>query len=170
MRISERYACAVHATSLTSDPSTYLSNTDVLGAMGLAAKQHPLGAALTRLLEGGGSGDAIDALATMICKRARTEKVIITALGAQDMAKAVLAWHRHGTCPPCGGTGYSRIENTPVNGDQCTHCHGTRKIPLESNFGPALRGLAHWASSEIEYHIARAGDAAMRKLAPRLDL
>lgn len=170
MSLTERYSSAVHATSLTSDPATYMSNTDVLGAMGLAGKHYPLGVALARLLEGGGAGDAIDSLAEMIFRRARTERVELTAIGANDIAKAVIAWHRHGTCQPCGGTGYARIVNTPMTGEQCPHCHGTRKIPLESNFGPALRGLAHWASSEIEYHIARAGDAAMRKLAPRLDL
>ena len=73
MRVIERYASAVHATSLKSDPSTYMSDTDVLGAMGLAGKQYPLGAALTRLLEGGGAGDAIDALAEMVFKRANSQ-------------------------------------------------------------------------------------------------
>lgn len=147
-----------------------MSDTDVLGAMGLAGKQHPLGAALTRLLEGGGSGDAIDALATMIFKRARTERVKLTAIGANDMAKAVLAWHRHGTCKPCGGTGYARIENTPVNGDECPHCYGVGKRDFDSNFSANLRDVANWASSQIEYSIASAAHEAMRRIAPRLDL
>lgn len=170
MRVIERYASAVHATSLKSDPATYMSDTDVLGAMGLAAKYEPLGAALTRLLEGGGSADAIDALATMIFKRARKGDAKMTAIGANDMAKAVLAWHRHGTCQPCGGTGYARIVNTPVNGDECGRCGGTGKIPFDRQFDPHLLPLASWASSQIEYSISAAADAAMRKIAPRLDL
>lgn len=170
MRVIERYASAVHATSLKSDPETYMSDTDVLGAMGLAAKEHPLGAALTRLLEVGGSGDAIDALATMVFKRARFERVKLTAIGANDLAKAVLAWHRHGTCQPCGGTGYARIANTPVNGDECGRCGGTGKIPFDRQFGQHLLPLARWASSQIEYNISSAAHEAMRRIAPRLDL
>ena len=83
MKVIERYASAVHATSLKSDPATYMSDTDVLGAMGLAAKHEPLGAALTRLLSGGGSSDAIDVLSDMVFKRARYERVKLGAVGAR---------------------------------------------------------------------------------------
>lgn len=170
MRITERYASAVHATSLKSDPATYMSDTDVLGAMGLAAKQHPLGAALTRLLEGGGSGDAIDALATMIFKRARTERVKLTAIGANDIAKAVIAWHRHGTCQPCGGRGSLLMPGTPVNGEQCPHCQGTGKLDFDSHFPLAVRRLAQWASDQIEYGVSNAAIDAMRRIAPLMEL
>lgn len=169
-KILERYASAVHATSLTSDPDTYMSNTDVLGAMGLASKQYQLGVALTRLLSGGGAVDAIDTLATMIFKRARTEKVKLSAIGAQDMATAVLAWHRHGTCQPCGGRGSLLMPGTPVNGELCPHCKGTGKIDFDANFHPALRRLAQWASDEIDCNIAFAAQEAMRRIAPRLEL
>jgi len=170
MRVIERYASAIHATSLKSDPATYMSDTDVLGAMGLAGKQYPLGAALTRLLEGGGAGDAIDALAEMVFKRARTERVKLTSIGARDVATAVIAWHRHGTCQPCGGRGHVLIAGAPVNGETCPHCSGLGKMPLERNFAQSLRGLAKWASSEIDYSISSAAHEAMRKIAPRLDL
>lgn len=170
MSLTERYSSAVHATSLTSDPATYMSNTDVLGAMGLAGKHYPLGVALARLLEGGGAGDAIDSLAEMIFRRARTERVKLTSIGARDVATAVIAWHRHGTCQPCGGRGHLLIAGAPVNGETCPHCAGIGKMPLERKFHPSLRELARWASSEIDYSIASAAHEAMRKLAPRLDL
>lgn len=170
MRITERYASAVHATSLKSDPETYMSDTDVLGAMGLAAKHEPLGAALTRLLSGGGSSDAIDVLSDMVFKRARYERVKLGAVGARDVAIAVIAWHRHSTCQHCGGRGYVLIPGAPVNGETCPHCSGLGRVGLESNFAPALRELARWASSQIDYSIASAAHEAMRRIAPRLDL
>lgn len=170
MRITERYASAVHATSLTSDPATYMSNTDVLAAMGLAGKQYPLGAALARLLEGGGAGDAIDSLAEMIFRRARTERVKLTSIGARDVATAVIAWHRHGTCQPCGGRGYLLMPGTPVNGEQCPHCKGTGKLDFDSHFPQAVRRLAQWASDQIEYGISNAAIEAMRRITPLMDL
>lgn len=170
MRLTERYSSAVHATSLTSDPSTYMSNTDVLGAMGLAGKHYPLGVALARLLSGGGDSDAIDTLTSMIFRRARTYRVKLTYIGAQEMAKAVLTWHRHGTCQPCGGRGYLLMPGTPVNGEQCPHCKGTGKINFDSNFPQAVRRLAQWASDQIEYGISNAAIEAMRRITPLMDL
>jgi len=170
MRITERYASAVHATSLKSDPATYLSNTDVLGAMGLASRYEPLGAALARLLSGGGAASAIDTLTSMAFDRSRKHKFRITELQAGDIAKAVLAWYRFGTCQPCGGTGFKRIAGTPVNGDECNHCGGTGKIPFDRQFSADVLPLAQWLSSEIDRSQAAAGYAAMVALAPKLDL
>lgn len=169
MRITERYASAVHATSLTSDPATYLSNTDVLGAMGLAARYEPLGVALARLLSGGGAASAIDTLTQLAIDRNNKVKPRIAELRAHELAQAVLAWYRHGTCQPCGGTGFKRIANTPVNGDECSHCGGTGKIPFDRQFSAELLPLAQWLSSEIDRSQAAAGHAAMVALAPRLD-
>lgn len=170
MRISERYASAIHATSLTSDPATYMSNTDVLGAMGLAARYEPLGVALARLLSGGGASSAIDTLTQLAIDRGHKTKYRIKEVHARDLAKAVLAWYRHGTCQPCGGTGFKRIANTPVNGDECNHCDGTGKIPFDRQFSAELLPLAQWLSSEIDRSQAAAGYAAMVALAPKLDL
>ena len=61
-KITDRYASAIHASSLKSAPETTWSDTDVLGAMGIAGKHEPLGAALARMLSGGGTGGVIDAL------------------------------------------------------------------------------------------------------------
>jgi hypothetical protein len=170
MRITERYASAVHATSLKSDPATYMSDTDVLGAMGLAAKAEPLGVALARLLSGGGASSAIDTLANMAFDRSKRHKYRITELQCGDLAKAVLAWYRFGTCQPCGGTGFKRIAGTPVNGDECNHCDGTGKIPFDRQFSAELLPLAQWLSSQIDRSQAAAGHAAMVALAPKLDL
>lgn len=170
MRITDRYASAVHATNLTSDPSTYMSNTDVLGAMGLAGKHYPLGVALARLLSGGGDSDAIDTLTSMIFRRARTYGIKLTYIGSRDVAIAVLAWHRHGTCKPCGGRGFLLMPGTPVNGEQCPHCKGTGKIDFDSHFPQAVRRLAQWASTQIEYSISNAEIEAMRRIAPLIDL
>jgi hypothetical protein len=170
MRVIERYASSVHATSLKSDPSTYMSDTDVLGAMGLAAKHEPLGVALARLLSGGGAASAIDTMAWMAFDRSKKHKFRVTELQAGDIAKAVLAWYRFGTCQPCGGTGFKRIANTPVNGDECNHCAGTGKIPFDRQFAADVLPLAQWLSSEIDRSQAAAGYAAMVALAPKLDL
>lgn len=171
MRLTERYSTAIHATSLTSDPSTYMSDTDVLGAMGLASKHEPLGAAIARLLSGGGAASAIDTMAEDVYIRSQNIKGHrLTRMHARDLAKAVLAWYRFGTCQPCGGTGYKRIANTPVNGDECNHCGGTGKIPFDSQFSIELLPLAQWLSSQIDRCQAEAGRLAMIALAPKLDL
>lgn len=170
MRVIERYASAVHATSLKSDPATYMSDTDVLGAMGLAAKHEPLGVAIARLLSGGGAASAIDTLTQLAIDRGHKTKYRINSVRACDLAKAVLAWYRHGTCQPCGGTGYARIANTPVNGDECNHCDGVGKIPFDRQFSADVLPLAQWLSSEIDRSQAAAAHAAMVALAPKLDL
>lgn len=170
MRLIDRYASAVHATSLTSDPSTYMSNTDVLGAMGLAGIHYPLGVALARLLSGGGDSDAIDTLTSMIFRRARTYGIKLTYIGSRDVAIAVLAWHRHGTCQPCVGRGFLLMPGTPVNGEQCPHCKGTGKIDFDSHFPQAVLRVAQWASDQIEYGISNAAIEAMRRIAPLMDL
>jgi hypothetical protein len=62
MKIVDRYASAVRASSLKSEPDTTYSASDVLGAMGLAGKRHPLAVALTRLFTGDNtaSGDIVN--------------------------------------------------------------------------------------------------------------
>lgn len=48
MKIQERYSAAINSKSLVSDPDTTWSDTDVLGAMGLASVSYPLATALVR--------------------------------------------------------------------------------------------------------------------------
>lgn len=52
MRINERYSGAISSADLTSDERTTYSDSDVIGAMGLAARLSPMGVALARLLAG----------------------------------------------------------------------------------------------------------------------
>ena len=88
-----------------------------------------------------------------------------------DMARAVLSWHRDGICRKCGGHGFQIIAGTPTIGESaCTACRGTRKIPFDRNFSLETLDLARWLLGEVEKEQAKAGPAAMAALAPKLDL
>ena len=168
-KILDRYASAIHATSLKSEERTVWSDSDVIGAAGYAAKHHPLGIALARMLSGGGSGDVINEMTSAVYERGFKVKCRVTEVQARDIATAVLSWYRFGTCQPCGGTGYKIIPGTPSLGDECPRCHGSGKIDFDSQFRQEWRGLAGWLAGEIEKTQARAGDAAMRAIADEMD-
>lgn len=170
MKLIERYSSAINSDNLAVDPRSTWSDTDVLGAAGLAARHEKLGIALTRLFAGGKPQDVIAILADMAFKRARTMKIKATQVQATDLATAVLSWYRHGTCQPCGGTGFQRIAGTPTLGDECGHCLGTGRIAFDAQFRGDALPLARWLSMEIDRAQAAAGQAAMAMLAPRLDL
>lgn len=170
MKVLERYSSAVNSSNLSVSERTQWSDSDVLGAAGLAAKHEPLGLALTRLFADGKPEQVVSILSDMAFRRARTLKVKLSGVEAGDLAKAVLAYYRHGTCQPCGGTGYKVIPGTPVQGDQCPHCGGTGKIPFDRQFPESVRELARWLSGEIDRSQVAAGRAAMAMLAPRLEL
>ena len=169
MSILERYSTAIHASSLKIDPLTTTSNADVIAAAGFAAKHKPLGIALARMLSGGGTGDVIDQLADMGFRRARTLQIRMNPEQSRLVGISVLSWYRHGTCQPCGGTGYRIIPGTPSLGDECTHCRGTGRIDFESHFREDWRPLARWLHVQIEKNQRAAGDAVMRAIAPMLD-
>lgn len=168
-KIIDRYASAIHATSLKSEARTTWSDADVIGAAGIASKYQPLGIALTRMLSGGGTGDVIREMTIAVREKSFAMKCRVTEPQAQDIATAVLSWFRFGTCQPCGGTGYKIIVGTPSLGDECPRCSGTGKIPFESQFRQEWRGLAKWLAGEIERSQAQAGDAAMRAIAGKMD-
>lgn len=170
MRITERYTTAVNSGSLAVDERTTWSDSDVLGAVGYAAREKALGFALLRLLADGKPEPVTSILADMAFRRARTLKVKLSQVQAGDLAKAVLGWYRHGTCQPCGGTGFKVIPGTPALGDSCPHCGGTGRMPFDRQFPEDRRELARWLSGEIDRSQAEAGKAAMAKLAPRLEL
>lgn len=170
MKILERYSAAVNSDNLLSDPRSTWGDSDVLGAAGLAARHEPLGIALTRLFADGKPETVIVILSDMAFKRARTLRVRLSDVELTDLARAVLGWYRHGTCQPCGGTGYKLIPGTPALGDECHHCHGTGKIPFDDQFRHESLDLARWLSGEIDRSQVTAGRAAMAMLAPRLDL
>jgi hypothetical protein len=170
MRLLERYSQAVNSDDLTVNERTTWSDTDVLGAAGLAGKHNPLGLALTRLFADGKPEEALLNLTELAFKRARTLRVRVDRDQSKEVATAVLGWHRFGTCQPCGGTGYSVIKGTPSLGTECPHCRGTGKIPFEPLFPQDVVELACWLSAEIDRAQAAAGSDAMRALAPRLEL
>jgi hypothetical protein len=195
-RIDERYRSAVNTSNLGSDPKTFRSDSDVLGAYGLAGRHlesgwvptgpeegfpippSPLSVPLERLFSGDGNAaaDIVRILGAMAWRRARGLEVRMTRVQAEDLARACLAWHRHGTCKPCGGRAYTLIPGTVSLSDAtCETCHGTGKVPFEQTIDgsrrpTALQDLARWVVGEIERAQGRAGERAMAALAPRLDL
>ena len=186
MKITDRYASAVHSSRLTVDERTTYSDTDVLASMGCADRAltdgvsfggrpvtpAPMAVALTRLFTGDGraAGTIVDLLASRAWKQARTMRVKLQRVEAVDMARACLAWHRDGVCRACGGHGRLRIPGSPTIGDRaCKTCKGVGRIPFEREFRPDLRELARWLIVEMEREQAQAGAEAMRWIAPSLD-
>jgi DnaJ-class molecular chaperone len=172
MRIQDRYASAIKSSSLKVDPRTTFSDTDVLGAVALASRTQPLGVALERLFAGdnGASKQVVAVLAQLARGKATALRIKFTAVQSVDMAQACLAWHRDGTCKPCGGHGVMKIKGTTTLGVQeCKTCKGTARVPFEREFHATQRELARWLVAEMEREQAKAGPAAMAKIAPRLD-
>lgn len=173
MSIIDRYSSAVRSSNLLSKPDTTWSDSDVIGAAGLAAKHNPLAIALTRLFTGDNSAAAsiVQILSDAVWEKAKRDKIKLRRVQADDMARAVLAWFRDGVCKACGGHGYTLIEGTRTVGDHaCRSCHGTGKLSFDSQFALERLLLARWLLAEVEREQAIAGSAAMAALAPRLDL
>jgi hypothetical protein len=195
--VEERYSTAVSSSNLAVNPRTSMSDTDVLGAMGIAdreltegkarrrnkdtgemeeeaIKPAPLAVALERLLTGGDNRAAhaiVRALADSVWREARGQKVKLTHADATEMARAVLAWYRHGVCKPCGGHGFELIPGTRTHGEtRCDTCKGSGKRSLEREFKPPMRPLVTWLAAEIQREAGRAGPRAMAHLAARMEL
>lgn len=155
--IEENYARAVeHGVS-----------TDVVGAVGLAGKKHKLATALLRLFVGDDSAarDIVQMLACMAVGKAYRLGYEVRHVQAEDLARAVLAWHRDSRCKPCGGLGLLKLPGTPhLSGNACTHCRGSGRIPFDSQFPLDMLELARWMASEVDREQAIAGREAMRRL------
>lgn len=172
MKVLNRYSSAINSSNLKSEERTTWSDSDVLAAMGLAARQHPLGAALQRLFVDGKPQIVVDMLTLMARDRSYKIKERLSEVQARQMAEKVLAWYRHGVCTDCGGTGKEVIlEPKPhLSEDDCHACHGTGRRPFEQSFNHEERVIALWLKDEIARHQSMAGAAAMRAIAPMLDL
>lgn len=158
--------------NLLSKPDTTYSDTDVLGAVGLAGKRHPLAMALARLFVGDNHAarELVEILSAMAWGKALALRVELKRTQADDMARAVLAWHRDGVCRECGGHGYQLIVGAPSIGDNaCPACRGTRKVPFDSQFSIERLVVARWLLAAVEREQAIAGPAAMAKLADRME-
>jgi hypothetical protein len=175
MTIIDRYASAIRTSNMDSRANpdeTIIEDADVIGAAGFASKDHPLAMALTRLLSG--DNHAADHIVTILADlaqgKARFLKLAVGRTIAVDMARAVLAWHRHGTCTACGGHGFELIPGAPaVSATQCSVCDGTRKMPFGREFPAPIRVVAFWLLAEVEREQSRAGPAAMDRLAKRME-
>jgi len=187
MKITERYSTAIHSSALTVDTKTTMSDTDVLAAFGFAdkalktgrdsqglpVKPAPLAVPLERLFSGDNRAaiEIVMILANMAYTQSWIDRVKISRVQALDMAKACLAWHRDGTCKPCGGHGLTLIPGTKTHSEHdCPACFGKGKIPFESNFRQEHKALARWLVVQMDREAGRAGPAAMQKLAERMEL
>lgn len=172
-KIAERYASAVRSGNLKSEPDTTYSDSDVVGAHGLAAKQHPLAVALQRMFMGDNSATraVVEQLALMADGKAYRMGLETTPVERLDLSRSVVAYCRHGTCQACNGHGYKLIEGTPhLSENLCPACKGTKRRPFAREFPVLHVELAQWMLAEIERETSKAGQAAMRALAPRLEL
>jgi hypothetical protein len=172
MNLKDRYASAVNSSNLSVKTETTYSDVDCLVAMGLAAKHHPLGAALQRLFVDGKARECVDLMAKMARDHSFKIKARISPFQSQRLAEKVLAWYRHGVCTECGGTGKEIIiEPKPHLSDQdCRHCYGTGRRPFAPNFSAETLAVAMWLRNEVSKHQALAGRAAMELISPSLDL
>ena len=173
MKFDDRYSSAVRSSNLRSKADTNASDSDVLGAAGLAAKKAPLALALLRLFSGDNHAalEIVRLLGGMADGKAYRLGIEITRLQAEDMGRKVLAWVRDGVCKHCGGHGVTLIEGAPALSDRmCQACKGTRRVPFEREFSIEQLLLAQWLLAEVEREAAVAGPMAMARLAPRLDL
>lgn len=191
-KIQNRYASAVHSSNLAVDGKTHMSDSDTLGAMGLAAhaletgwrptgpggqgepvRPVPLAVPLERLFSG--DNRAVYQIVRDLAKLAHEHSFKIDCrikrVQCADLARACLAWHRDGACPACEGRGYALIPGTKTLSErECPECRGSRKIPFERQFRPEWRELARWMVTEMTRASGYAGPAAMRALAPTLEL
>ncbi|MFL9670459.1 hypothetical protein WIX39_026250 [Variovorax sp. AB1(2024)] len=172
MNITERYATAVRSSNLRIDERTARSDTDVLGAMGLASIRHPLAVALHRLFAGDNTAsvEIVDILSDDAWKQARRMRVKLSRQQAQHLAQSCLAWHRNPVCKVCSGHGRLVIPGTKTLRDRCGACRGTGRTLFADLFAHQHRQLANWVIVHMETHQAEAGPEAMRQIAGYLDL
>lgn len=169
MTIIDRYASSIRSSNLSSKPDTNQSDSDVLGAAGLAAKHAPIAVALERLFSGDNhaSPELVLMLGEMAWSRARREGVKMRRVQADDTARAVLAWERDGTCPECHGRGFQLIKGTTsLSDNECQACNGSKKVPFASAFTLEHLGIAWWLHDEIMREKGRAGGVMLHSLAP----
>lgn len=157
-RIDDDYASAVARGA----PSR-----DVVGAVGLAGKHAPLATGLLRLFVGDNrvARDLVHIMASMLVGKAYRLKQEIARVQAEDMARAVLAWHRDGTCRHCNGIGMLKMPGTPhLSGVACSECRGTGRMPFNRQFAMERLELARWLAAEIEREQRMAGLVASSML------
>jgi hypothetical protein len=187
MRITERYASAIKSSNLKTVAGTTYGDTDVLGAYGIADRRlslginaagvqvsdrRPFAVPLQRLLmgDGGAAVELVDLLAQGLRGQAKAAKVVLTACGSQKMARAVIAYFRNSACPSCGGHGFEVVPGSNALGvTKCGACEGTGKVQIIKAFRQDHRELVRWAMDRVEEESARAGPAAMKAIADKME-
>lgn len=171
MKVIERYASAVRSSNLEINERTTRSDSDVLGAMGLAARDFPLAVALQRLFLGDGTAarELVEILADDAWRQARALKIKLNRVQAYDLAQGCVAWHRNPTCDVCGGHGATVIPGSTTLGVRCKPCKGTGRTSLSKLFQEHAE-IADWLVAHMERHQAMAGPEAMKQIAGYLDL
>lgn len=171
MKVIERYASAVRSTNLEINARTTRSDSDVLGAMGLASREFPLAVALQRLFLGDGTAarELVEILADDAWRQARALKIKLNRVQAYDLAQGCVAWHRNPTCDACGGHGATVIPGSTTLGVKCKPCKGAGRTSSSRLF-KAHAEVADWLVAHMEKHQAMAGPEAMKQIAGYLDL
>lgn len=171
MKVIERYASAVRSTNLAINERTTRSDSDVLGAMGLAAREFPLAVVLQRLFLGDGTAarELVEILADDAWRQARALKIKLNRVQAYDLAQGCVAWHRNPTCNSCGGHGATVIPGSTTLGVRCKPCKGTGRTSLSKLFQEHAE-IADWLVAHMERHQAMAGPEAMKQITGYLDL
>ncbi|MGJ7531269.1 hypothetical protein [Variovorax sp. GB1P17] len=171
MNVIERYASAVRSTNLEINERTTRSDSDVLGAMGLASRQFPLAVALQRLFpaDSNAARELVEIPADDAWRQARAMKVKLNRVRAYDLAQGCVAWHRNPTCDNCGGHGATVIPGSTTLGVKCKPCKGTGRTSLSTVFKGHAE-VADWLVAHMEKHQAMAGPEAMKQIAWYLDL
>lgn len=173
MGVLDRYATAIRSSNLAVSARTECSDSDVIGAAGLAGKRWRLALLIQRLYLGDNSAarEIEQWLAKSASMYAWTHRIKLRSVECVDIARATLAWHRHGICGACHGHGYRLIPGTPaLSGDECPECHGTGRTPFDRQFDARFREVARHILAELESQMSVAGPAIMAALAPRLEL
>lgn len=174
MSLLERYSGAMRTSDLSPKAkadATITSDNDVVGAFGFASLDRPLAIALARLFCGdnGAAREVVRLLSSMAWDKAAALHLGLKRTQADDMARAVLAWHRDGRCPACTGRGFELIVGAPaVSATHCMACDGTLKVPLAREFDAPMRVVVWWLVAEVEREQSRAGPAAIARLAARM--
>ena len=107
MLIQDRYASAIRSSNLQTDERTTYSDTDVLGAFGLAGKEHPLSVALQRLFLGdnGAAEAVVGILAELVRQKAngmRLRMSVAVSFGKPGAARCTAS--AHSSIAPCSET------------------------------------------------------------------
>lgn len=165
--ISERYSTARQTSDLTVSPLTSMAPADVLGAVGMAAKDKEIEVAILLMeVTYQGRSQSRNKLADILGNQlnARMAKDRRLKGNAWVIAKEVLAWHLDGVCKPCGGLGYEKIPGTPTLSDRlCPVCEGNKRVALPHD------SLAHtWLANHVERLTAIAGGEVMKRLASQI--